>query len=65
MCDAIQVLPWRNISSADNSVKVLNEFLFQLVGRYVRTKIIRVSNKDKPWRALGLGLTGKSLSAVK
>ena len=42
-------LPCRNIWSSDNPVEVLNKHLSLLVGRYVPTKIIRVSNKDKPW----------------
>ena len=42
-------LPWRNIWSAGNPVEVLNEHLLLLVGRFVPTKVIRVSNKDKPW----------------
>ena len=60
VCGAIQDLPWRNICLADNPVDVLNEHLYQLVGRYVSTKIICVRNMDKPWfddqcsHALGL-----------
>ena len=46
---AIRELPWRNIWLYDNPVKVLNEHLSLLVGRYVPTKVIRVRNKDKPW----------------
>ena len=46
---AIQDLPWRNIRSADNPVKVLNKHLLQLVGRFVPTKVICVRIKDKPW----------------
>ena len=42
-------LPSRNIWASDNSVKVLNEHLSLLVGRYVPTKIISVRNKDKLW----------------
>ena len=49
VCGAMQVLPWRNIWSADNPVEVLNEHLLLLVGRFVPTKITRVRNKDKPW----------------
>ena len=49
VCGAIQDLPWRNIWLGDNPVEVLNEHLSVLVGRYVRTKVIRVRNKDKPW----------------
>ena len=49
VCGAIRELPWRNIWFSDNPVKVLNEHLSLLVGRYVPTKVIRVSNKDKPW----------------
>ena len=45
----MQDLPWRKIWSADNPVEVLHEHLLLLVGRFVRTKIIRVRNKDKPW----------------
>ena len=49
VCGAVQDLPWRTISSTDNPVEVLNEHLLLLVGRFVPTKIIHVSNKDKPW----------------
>ena len=49
VCSAMQDLSWRNIWSADNPVKVLNEHLLMLVGRFVTTKVIRVRNKDKPW----------------
>ena len=42
-------LPLCNIWSSDNHVKVLNEHLSLLVGRYVPTKITSVHNKDKPW----------------
>ena len=48
VCGAIRELPWRNIWLSDNPVKILNEHLSLLVGRYVPTKIIRVHNKDKP-----------------
>ena len=30
-------------------LEVLNEHLSLLVGHYVPTKVIHVSNKDKPW----------------
>ena len=33
---------------ADNPVKVLNEQMSLLVGRYVKTNVIRVRNKDRP-----------------
>ena len=46
---SIHDLPWRNIWLADNPIEVFNEHLSVLVGRYVPTKDIRVSNKDKPW----------------
>ena len=49
VCDAMQDLPWRNIWSAENPVKVLNEHLLLLVGRFVPTKVIRVRNKVNPW----------------
>ena len=49
VCGAMQDLPWRNIWSTDNPVEVLNEHLLLLVGRFVKTKIISVRNKDKPW----------------
>ena len=49
VCGAMQDLPWHNIWHADNPVEVLNEYLSLLVGRYVPTKVIRVSNKDEPW----------------
>ena len=45
----MQDLPCRNIWSADNHVEILNEDLLLLVGRFVRTKVIRVRNKDKHW----------------
>ena len=34
---------------SDNPVEVLNEHLFLLVGSYVKTMVVRVHNKDKPW----------------
>ena len=49
VCGAIQDLPWRDISLADNPVEVLNEHLSLLVGRNVPTKVICVRNKDKSW----------------
>ena len=49
VCGAMRDLPWHNIWSSDNPVKVLNEHLSLLVGRYVPTKIIHVHNEDKPW----------------
>ena len=49
VCDAIGVLPWRSIWSADNPVARLNVHLSLLVERFVPTKVIRVRNKDKPW----------------
>ena len=48
-CDAIGVLPWRSIWSADNPVERLNVHLSQLVERFVQTKVIHVRNNDKPW----------------
>ena len=84
VCGAIQDRPWCNIWLADNPVEVLNVHLSLLVGRYVRTKVICVRNKDKPWfvdqcrhgfglnrrlifggPVISIGLTGKSLFAVK
>ena len=47
--DAIGVLPWRSIWNAENPVERLNVHLSLLVERFVRTKVIRVRNKDKPW----------------
>ena len=47
--DAISVLPWRSIWSADNSVERFNVHLSLLVERFVLTKVIRVRTKDKPW----------------
>ena len=47
VCDAIGVLPWRSIWSADNPVERLNLHLSLLVEHYVPTKVIRVHNKDK------------------
>ena len=49
VCDAIGVLPWQSIWSADNPVERLNVHLSLLVERFVLTKVIRVCNKDKPW----------------
>ena len=49
LCDAIGVLPWRSIWSADNPVERLNVHLSLLVERFVPTQVIRVCNKDKPW----------------
>ena len=49
VCDAIGVLPWRSIWSADNPVEWLNVHLSPLVERFVPTKVIHVRNKDKPW----------------
>ena len=49
VCDAIDVLPWQSIWSADNPVEKLNVHLSLLVERFVPTKVIRVRNKDKPW----------------
>ena len=49
VCGATRELPWRNIWLSDNPIEVLNEHLSLLVGLYVPTKVIRVSNKDKPW----------------
>ena len=53
VCDAIGVLPWRSIWSADalasGLVERLNMDLSLLVERFVLTKVIRVRNKDKPW----------------
>ena len=39
-CDAIGVLPWRSIVSADNPVERLNLHLSLLVERFVPTKVI-------------------------
>ena len=52
VCDAIGVLHWRSIWSADNPVERLNVHLSLLVERVVPTKVIRVRNK----------FTGMSLS---
>ena len=49
VCDAIGVLPWRSIWSADNPVQRLNVHFSLLVERFVPTKVIRVRNKYKPW----------------
>ena len=48
-CDAIGVMPWRSIWSADNPVEKLNVHLSLLVERFVPIKAIRVCHKDKPW----------------
>ena len=47
VCDAVGVLPWRSIWSADNPVERLNVHLSLLVERFIPTKVIRVRNKDK------------------
>ena len=49
VCDAIGVLPWRSIWSADNPAERLNVHLSLIVERFVPTMVIRVRNKDKPW----------------
>ena len=38
VCDAIGVLPWRSICSADNPVERLNMHLSELVVRFVRLR---------------------------
>ena len=45
VCDAIGVLPWRSIWSADNAVEGLNVHLSLLVERFVPTKVIRVHTR--------------------
>ena len=70
-----RICPGVTFLSADNTV-LFNEHFLLLVRRYVPTKVIRVRNKEKPLFAssirlifggpvVALGLTGKSLSAVK
>ena len=49
MCGAIEDLPWSDIWFVDNPVEVLHKHLLLLVGRFILTKVIRVSNRDKPW----------------
>ena len=49
VCDAIGVLPWQSVWSADNPVERLKVHLSLLVDRFVPTNVIRVRNKDKPW----------------
>ena len=49
VCGVIRDLALRNIWLAENLVEVLIEHLSLLVGRYVRTQVIHVRNKDKPW----------------
>ena len=44
VCDAIGVLPWRRIWSADNPVERFNVHLSLLVERFVPTKVIHVRN---------------------
>ena len=46
VCDAIGVLPWRSIWSADNLFERLSVHLSLLVERFVLTKVISVHNKD-------------------
>ena len=48
VCDAIGVLPWRSIWSADNPVERWNVHLSLLVECFVLPKVIRIRNKDKP-----------------
>ena len=48
VCDAIGVLPWRSIWSADNPIERLHVHLSLVVDRFVPTKVICVRNKDKP-----------------
>ena len=50
VCDAIGVLAWRGIWSADNPVESLNVHLSLLVECFVPTKVIRVRNN---WINLG------------
>ena len=45
-----------NIYLSDNPIEVLNEHLYQLVRRYVPTKIIRVRDKDKKWVMINAGM---------
>ena len=47
--DAIGVLPWQSIWSADHRVDRLNGHFSLLVEHLVPTMVIRVHNKDKPW----------------
>ena len=49
VCDAIGVLPWRSICSADNPVERLNVHFSLLVKRFVPIKVIRMRNNDTPW----------------
>ena len=48
VCDAIGVLLWRSIWSADNPVERLNVHLSLLVECFVPAKVKCVRNKDKP-----------------
>ena len=48
VCGATQELPWHNMWLPDNPVKVLNEHLSLLVGRFAPTKVISVHNIAKP-----------------
>ena len=49
VCDAIGLLPWQSIWSADNAGERLNVHLSQIGEHLVPTKVILVRNKDKPW----------------
>ena len=49
VCDAIGVLHWRCVWSADNPVERFNVHLSLLVERFLLIKVICVWNKDKPW----------------
>ena len=48
VCDAIGVLPWQSIWSADKLIERLNVHLYLPVECFIPTKVIRVHNKDKP-----------------
>ena len=60
VCDAIGVLPWRSIWSADNPVERLNAHLSLLVERFVPSKVIRVRNKDNLGLLMTAGLHSRS-----
>ena len=85
VCGTMHDLPWHNIWSADNIVKVLNEYLLLLVRRFVPTKasvcatrtslalminagMLLLSSRRLIFGfgpVIAVGITGKSLSAVK
>ena len=76
VCGAIRELPWRNIWLSDNPVKVLDVMFQQrpsvcvtriILGLMINAGMILASSRRLIFGGpvIALGLTGKSLSAVK